>query len=208
VSVEPTSQPETHRPESKSSSFWTSLPGLLTAVAGLLTAILAVCTFLYQIAGPGKDDDASASANGPSSPKTASNPGQGQSPSPSPAAGGGDAPLWHGTMLLTNYGIDFDQSPPKTKPESGIDVYDAADFQVAVGGSDALIAKWTGGGTPTAADCYDLLSREGVDKTQKYFQGAQFCVRTNGSRMIVLIKFLGPKSGEYQIEATVWAPRD
>jgi hypothetical protein len=41
-----------------------------------------------------------------------------------------------------------------------------------------------------------------------YFQGAKFCVRSKESHHIVLITFLGPKSGEYQIDAIVWAPRD
>lgn len=206
VSVEPSSQPET---KTGGSSFWTSLPGLLTAISGLLTALVAVGAFIYQIDGSDKDDASAAAGATPTSATRVTG-------SPAPASSPGvaaetDAPLWHNTLIFTNDGVDFDTDPPNTKPGGGLDVYDAGNNQISPGGNDARVAKWTGSGTPTAADCADLLTREGIlntDSVPKFYEGAKFCLRTNGAGKIVLITFLGQKSGNNRIDATVWAPRD
>jgi len=201
VSVEPSSSPET-----KSSSFWTSLPGLLTAISGLLTALVAVGAFLYQISG--SDKDSSAAADTPTSTNhTGGAPKSSSSPSTPPA--GGDEPLWHNTMLFSNYGIDFDSIPPVIRPEhGGMDTYDAGG-QISTA-SFSLIAQWKGTTDPTAADCADLVAREGKGvspDSPKYFPGARFCLRTGESEYIVLIKFVTVTNGEAKIDATVWAPR-
>lgn len=202
VSAEPNaSQPGTAK---KTGSFWTSLPGLLTAISGLLTAIVAVCAFLYQIAGPNKGDSNSANDIPGSTglPTTATRAAPNSS-----ATAHNDEPLWHDTLLFTSTGVDFDVVPPNISGD-GMDFYDADNHQIAPVGSAAHLAKWTGAGTPTATDCANLLAREGVSKTQTYFQGAKFCLRSKEAHMIVFITFVGPKSGEYEIDVTVWAPQD
>ncbi|MEV6969028.1 hypothetical protein AB0M47_28320 [Hamadaea sp. NPDC051192] len=204
MSVEPTSSPES----AKGSSFWTSLPGLLTAISGLLTALVAVGAFVYQIAGSDKDDSP-ASAAGTS---TSANPVT-TSPKPAPSqstpTGGADDPLWHNTMLFSNYGIDFDSVPPVIRPEhGGMDTYDAGG-RISTA-SFSMIAQWKGAADPTAADCADLVAREGHGvraDSEKYFKGARFCLRSGDSEYIVLIKFISVTGDEAKIDATVWAPR-
>ncbi|NUO57805.1 MAG: hypothetical protein HOV71_10000 [Hamadaea sp.] len=205
MSVEPTSPPES----AKSSSFWTSLPGLLTAIAGLLTAIVGLGTFIYQIVGSDKDDSPAAAAETSTSTNHVT-----ESPKPAPTqstatGGGADDPLWHNTMLFSNYGIDFDQVPPVIKPEhGGMDTYDAGGRISSAGGS--MIAKWSGAADPTAADCADLVAREGKGisaNSPSYFKGARFCMTTGDSKYVVLIKFVSVSGGEAKIDATIWAPR-
>ncbi|MCP2329192.1 hypothetical protein HDA40_007699 [Hamadaea flava] len=204
MSVEPTSSPES----AKGSSFWTSLPGLLTAISGLLTALVAVGAFLYQVAGSDKDDSPAAAADtSTSANQVATSPKP--APSPSAPAGGADDVLWHDTLLFSNYGIDFDEQPPVIKPEyGGMDTYDAGGKISSAGGS--MIAKWAGSADPSAADCADLVTREGKGvsaNSPAYFKGARFCMRTGDSGYIVLIKFVSVTGGEAKIDATVWAPR-
>jgi hypothetical protein len=201
VSVEP----ETTK--SGGSSFWTSLPGLLTAISGLLTAVLAVCAFIYQISGSGDDDPHANTQTAPDTSTPASRTTATTKAAASPtAAAGTDEPMWQGKLLFGNPGVDFDTVPP-TVGGDHMDFYDVDDYRIAGLGSDARLAKWTGGGTPTAAQCANLVAREGTDTAQKYFQGAKFCLRSKDAQMIVLVTFLGPKSGAYQIDATVWAPQ-
>ncbi|MCW3840507.1 hypothetical protein ONA70_10410 [Micromonospora yasonensis] len=207
MSVEPAPvEPDTTR--NGRSSFWTSLPGLLTAISGLLTAILAVCAFIYQVSGWG-DDTTTNSNTSTDMPASTNHSTTATKAASSPtAAAGTEEPLWQNKLLFGSSGVDFDTVPPTVSPGDGMDFYDADAHQIAPLGSTALLAKWTGAGTPTAADCAELLSREGVSKTQTYFQGAKFCARSKETHMVVLIAFVGPKSGEYQIDVTVWAPRD
>jgi len=206
VSVDPTPA-ERNTTKNGRSSFWTSLPGLLTAISGLLTAILAVCTFIYQISGwRDTTNNLNTSTDMPTSANQSTTATKAV-PSPT-AAVGTEEPLWQGNLLFGNSGVDFDTVPPTVSPGGEMDFYDADAHQIAPLGSTALLAKWTGARKPTAADCADLLSREGISRTQTYFQGAKFCVRSKETHMIVLIAFVGPKSGDYQIDVTVWAPRD
>jgi hypothetical protein len=205
VSAEPNaSQPGATK--KAGSSFWTSLPGLLTAISGFLTAIVAVCAFLYQIAGSDKGDDPK-SANDVAGSSSHANTATQAAPNSS-AAVNTDQPLWHDKLLFSSSGVDFDVVPPDISARSAYDFYDAGSHQIAPVGSTAILAKWAGAGTPTATDCANLLAREGLSKTQTYFQGAKFCLRSKETHMIVFVTFVGPKSDEYEIDVTVWAPRD
>ncbi|NUT18638.1 MAG: hypothetical protein HOV77_05595 [Hamadaea sp.] len=200
MSVEPSSPPE----QAKGSSFWTSLPGLLTAVAGLLTALVGVGTFIYQIAGSGKDDSPAVAGNSASANQVTQSQGStGTSPSPSAPSGGGVAYLSKTTLLFTNNGVDFDHEPePIVHPDDGSDAYDAGG-KIATS-SASRIADWTETADPTQEQCAGLVNREGHDtggKAPTYYKGARFCMRTDPGK-IVFIKFV---SGT-KMEVTVWPP--
>ncbi|WP_147456938.1 hypothetical protein [Micromonospora pisi] len=166
------------------------------AVAALLTAVVAGLTFLYQV-GQSEPERATppAAQSGKSAPATTS------AAIPNTSA---DAPVWSNTLLFDNSGIDFDVTPPSNDdPGPEMDIYDGSSNQlVTFRASRKNVARWTDAGDPTASDCANLLQSYGVN-TAKFDQNSRFCVRTGNDRL-VLIKFLRPRDGAWEIHATVW----
>ncbi|WP_147437341.1 hypothetical protein [Micromonospora musae] len=167
-------------------------------MAALLTAVVGACALAYQVSR-----SEPLEPNSPSN-QTPATQALGQTSSPSAATGQARGPLWHGTLLFDNNGVDFDTTPPTAQLSTGIDVYDGGGNQIVTyGASHKNVAKWAIAGEPTATACAELLGLYGVN-TAVYDQGTVYCVRTRGAGRIVYLKFLGPRDGAYEIEATIW----
>lgn len=120
-----------------------------------------------------------------------------------------EQPLWHGTMLLNEKGIDFSTDPPRLGHVNDLSV-DIAEFTSnTLYGSvftGSVVAKWTQPGEPSPADCSDLLTTHGVTEAT-FDRQDRFCVRSGDSGRIVLITAKGKQDTNWEIEATVWRPR-
>lgn len=126
-----------------------------------------------------------------------------------------EQPLWRGTLLLES-AIDFDTDPPTVTSDSDptMDIYGGNDFVgapinqlITFGASLKSVAKWTQQIAPTADDCAALLQTQGVN-TARFGTGDRFCVRSRGAKRIALITFLRQQEGNWELDATVWRPRD
>lgn len=78
---------------------------------------------------------------------------------------------------------------------------------ITFGASLKSVAKWTQQTAPTADDCATLLQTHGVN-TARFGTGDRFFIRSRDARRIAFITFLGQQDGNWEIDATVWRPRD
>jgi len=184
------------------------IPQTSSALARGALATLGVVALLLGIfpagkTGPAPTDGASATPPAPGGVPAAL--ASGDPPAP-------DEPLWHGTLLFES-AIDFDTDPPSVTSDSdaAMDIYAGNDF--ATGPINQIItlgtsvAKWTRPTAPTAEDCATLLQTHGLDSAH-FGGGDQFCVRSGGAERLVFLSFPGQPGDHWEIEATVWQPRD
>ncbi|MFK3981950.1 hypothetical protein ACI2K4_16430 [Micromonospora sp. NPDC050397] len=191
---------------------WQIVVAVLGAVATLITAVVGGLTLFYQVrqAEPARSAQTAGPSGGPSlEPPNGPSGGPGWvTPSAELPVRPAYAPVWSDTLLFDNNGIDFDVTPPsndRAGPE--IDIYDGSSNQlVTFGASSKNVARWSGASDPTPADCADLLARYAV-RVATFDENSSFCVRTGNGR-VVLVKFLRPRDGAWEIHATVWNVHD
>ncbi len=192
------SQPQTPPPDpARESSFWRTLPGVMTAVAAMITALVGAAAFLYQVAGP-DDGHGAVDENPPATRRTLNHPPTGGSDS-------GDAdPARPLDLLFTNDGVDLDADPPVSAPEVApdMDIYDG-DGSIESYPIWHGLARWSQPGTPSRDDCVTLL-RDFAIEDAPFTRGSAFCVRTRGQRHYAFVQFVAQVEGGWRIRGTIW----
>ena len=90
-----------------------------------------------------------------------------------------------GTLLITSNNTDLDSVPPNVNSDgASADMSISADGQ-GLGDSSELVA-WTSASTPTAAECANLISTQGVAEL-KPAKGEVICAGTGQGNIAVLV---------------------
>jgi hypothetical protein len=169
-------------------------------VVGVGTLLLGLFAGRLVSAKPAAQEDRSTTATSTGSTASA----------PPTSAAGPEQPLWHGTILLGTHGIDFTTDPPRIGDVNDLSIdilyYSPNNLQGSVF-TGTGVAKWTQPGEPSPADCASLLATHRVSNAT-FDRQDRFCVGNGDSGRIVIITFLGRQDTEWEIDATVWRPRN
>ena len=174
----------------ESGRFWAAVTAIAT-VAGVVVAFLAYRASTEQT---------------PHEPATTTAVTDGAPPSgaTSPAAPTPEGPLWQGSILLGERGIDFSVTPPELGTVNDISVNVSA-YPASHKITGSSIARWTGPAAPTAAACAALLSTHSA-ADGLFDQGDTFCV--DADTRVVKVTFVSQQGESWEVDATVWlAPR-
>jgi hypothetical protein len=140
-----------------------------------------------------------------SSPPPTSTPSPGPTPTPTPSATSTRLPIYyHGPVTLGSLnGRNFDTSPPSPSSSPGAFYYGGN--QLTTGGSTtAGFARWTQGGTPTAAECQPFATANLTGDLANVDAGMKICFETEQGRVGLLIVQPGTTEDTLNGIATVW----
>lgn len=129
----------------------------------------------------------------------------GPTPTPTPSATSTRLPIYyHGPVTLGSLnGRNFDTSPPSPSSSPGAFYYGGN--QLTTGGSTtAGFARWTQGGTPTAAECQPFATANLTGDLANVDAGMKICFETEQGRVGLLNVQPGTTEDTLNGIATVW----
>jgi hypothetical protein len=140
----------------------------------------------------------------PISTPTSGSKNPGPTPTPTPSATSTRLPIYyHGPVTLGSNGRNFDTSPPS--PSSSLGAFYYGGYQLTTGGSTtAGSARWTQGGTPTAAECRSFATANLTGDLVNVDAGMKICFETDQGRVGLLIVQPGTTEDTLNGIATVW----
>jgi hypothetical protein len=176
--------------------------GVVGAIAGVAGVLIALLPHF------GSSNGAPGSPNSPSESARPSGIQPSPVPSASPASSQGFSRQWGtGTLLITKSNTDLDSVPPNVNSDGGgTDMSVSPDGQLS--DSSHLVA-WTSARRPTAAECANLISTQGVAEL-KPFKGEVICAGTDQENIAVLVmERVDVDSSDYLsailAQVTVWS---
>lgn len=170
-------------------NFWT-VTGSIATVIGLVITFIS----LTSSSSPGPKPST------PQSGSSTSTPGA----SPTATASTPPAIYYHGPVTLGSVnGRNFDTSPPSPSSSPGAFYYGGN--QLTTGGSTtAGFARWTQGGTPTAAECQPFATANLTGDLANVDAGMKICFETEQGRVGLLIVQPGTTEDTLNGIAIVW----
>jgi hypothetical protein len=173
-----------------------TVPPFLKWVGGLISAIIValVVNFVVHAVGSGSPT--------PSPPRSAPVTSAGGRASQTPTASQPTAPYFHGSVVISGNGFNFDSKLPGSSPGSFF--YNT--FALETGGSNtAGFAVWTpGGDTPTAKECKALVTTQLINDLPNVGAGMKICFKTDQGHFGLLSVQPGTSENELNAIATVW----
>jgi hypothetical protein len=173
-----------------------TVPPFLKWVGGLISAIIValVVNFVVHAVGSGPHT--------PSPPPSAAVTSAGGRASQIPTASQPTARYFHGSVVISDNGFNFDSKMPGSSPGSFF--YNT--FALETGGSNtAGFAVWTQGGTPTAKECKTLVTTQLINDIPNVGAGMKICFKTDQDRIGLLSVQPGTSENELNAIATVWS---
>jgi hypothetical protein len=109
---------------------------------------------------------------------------------------------WHGSISISDPGIDLDDLPPTTDQSNFTVWNDGGQLEV---GTNVTFAAWNGAAKPGYTQCHDWVLTHGVQQLQ-LTTGLDLCVLTAGGRTayVTITSLSGSNTTTAGAEATVW----
>jgi hypothetical protein len=196
-------------PNSGSKNRYLGLTAEAWGVVGAIAAVAAVLLALLPLFG--KNDGGSGPPNSPvaSSPDSSGASAQSSGVPPSSISSTstqGFARQWGpGILLITNNYTDLDSVPPNVN-SGNLDI-NISNGQLE---DEYHLVAWTSAKMPTARECADLISTQGLSDLKPTRQGQVICAATDkGNIAVLVVKRIDVDSGDNitdtLVQATVWS---
>jgi hypothetical protein len=177
-----------------------ALKGAIIGGCAVIVAAFIPIAFANHLFSPG---NMPRSSPPPTSTPTPGSKNPGPTPTPTPSATSTRLPIYyHGPVTLGSNGRNFDTSPPSPSSSPGAFYYYGN--QLTTGSATAGFARWTQGGTPTAAECQPFATANLTGDLANVDAGMKICFETEQGRVGLLNVQPGTTEDTLNGIATVW----
>jgi hypothetical protein len=188
------------------SELWNGLSAFMQALTALITLIIVAAGGLALGHGtsspspqPTVTVTVTSTASAPGTTGASSPPG-GTSTTGTPSPSASEPVYWHGTVGITEPGLDFDIKPPTSSSNPTVD-YNGLHLGA---GSSAVVSWWNQPGKPSQSQCQNWVTTHPNSGVDTVSPGMQICIKTALGRYARLTIDPGENNGQLQATATIW----